>query len=78
MQQEELEQIAILYDHIREFNRKFNPEMDREMATIFDNHVKNVMLDLSNTLKPEFPESLVNEYIIKVKYVIIIGKICSI
>ena len=56
---------------MREFNRQFNPEKDVELAEIFDSHVKNVMLDLSNTLKPDFPESVVKEYILKVELPII-------
>ena len=66
LQQEDLEQIAVLYDYVREFNRKFNPENDKKLATLFDNHVKNVILDLNSPAKADNSESVLKEYIIKV------------
>lgn len=47
----ELEQIALLYDQIRALHRKKNFQNDKKLATEFDNHLKTVMLNLSNSLR---------------------------
>jgi len=67
LKQEDLEGVAIIYDIIRELQREFDNDLDKSLADQFDEHVKNVMFDLSNKLKPDLPAHLVNTNITKVK-----------
>ena len=45
--QEELENVAKLYDRIRSLFRKKIPELDTQIAEDFENHVKTIMGDYS-------------------------------
>eukprot|EP01017_Pseudomicrothorax_dubius_P047767 TRINITY_DN8610_c0_g4_i5.p1 TRINITY_DN8610_c0_g4~~TRINITY_DN8610_c0_g4_i5.p1 ORF type:complete len:578 (+),score=137.76 TRINITY_DN8610_c0_g4_i5:59-1792(+) len=49
--QEDLESVAVLYDVIRELFKKRNPDLDAKLAEEFDEHVRNIMIDLGEKLK---------------------------
>ena len=66
LKQEDLEGVAIIYDMIRELQREFDSELDKSLADQFDEHVKNVMFDLSNKLKPDLVSHMINTNITKV------------
>lgn len=66
LKQEDLENVATLYDIIRELQREYDQELDKSLADQFDDHVKNIMFDLSNKLKSEFPPHIINTNITKV------------
>lgn len=66
LKQEDLEGVAIIYDIIREVQREFDSELDKSLADQFDEHVKNVMFDLSNKLKPDLQAHIINTNITKV------------
>lgn len=68
LKQEDLEKVAIIYDLIRELQREFDPDLDKTLADQFDDHVKNIMFDLSSKLKNELPSYLINTNITKAKY----------
>ena len=66
LKQEDLEGVAIIYDIIRELQREFDTELDKSLADQFDEHVKNVMFDLSKKVKPDMPSHLIHTNITKV------------
>lgn len=68
LKQEDLEGVAIVYDIIREVQREFDSELDKSLADQFDEHVKNVMFDLSNKLKPDLQAHMINTNITKVNF----------
>ena len=70
LKQEDLEGVAIIYDLIREVQREFDSELDKSLADQFDEHVKNVVFDLSNKLKPDLPAHMMNTNITKVLFCI--------
>jgi hypothetical protein len=45
--QEELENVAKIYDRIRALYRKKIPELDTSIAEDFEKHVKTIMTDYS-------------------------------
>lgn len=58
-----------MYDQIRALYRKKNILIDKKLATEFDNHLKTVMLNLSNALKnPEFSVTEKNAEVLKSKF----------
>jgi len=65
----ELEQIALLYDQIRDLFKSKNLTHDKKLATEFDNHLKTVMINLSNALKnPELTVREKNAEVLKSKF----------
>lgn len=48
---QDLENIAILYDQIRAIRRKIEHNIDKKLAEEFDQHLKNIMYDLSVNLQ---------------------------
>lgn len=51
---EDLEQIALIYDNIRQLRRSASAmrgNSDRDMASDFDSHLKRTMSQLSNDIK---------------------------
>lgn len=67
LKHEDLENVAINFDLIREMQREVDVETDKILAEQFDDHVKNIMFDLRNKLKPELPAYAINTNITKVK-----------
>eukprot|EP00347_Sterkiella_histriomuscorum_P009194 403342166 len=53
----DLEQVALIYDKIRGMHRQHQPQNDKRLATEFDNHLKNVMINLSQVLKEQDGEN---------------------
>ena len=45
--QEELENVAKVYDRIRALYRKKLPEQDTPIAEAFENHIKNLMYEFT-------------------------------
>jgi len=43
-----LEEIAVLYDQIRHVRRTTEPNMDKELAEDFDQHLKKIMFELTD------------------------------
>ena len=72
LKQEDLEGVAIIYDLIREVQREFDSELDKSLADQFDEHVKNVVFDLNNKLKPDLPAHMMNTNITKVHFLLIL------
>ncbi len=81
LKQEDLEAVGVLYDCIRELFKEQRPDKDKFLAEEFDDHVKNVMFDLSNKLAQKHPTIIQNSHIMKVLVFPLIldplGKICS-
>ena len=64
---EDLEQIAVLYDSIRGVRRRLHKDQDKALAEDFDQHLKTVMFELSDSLKSDLPVYLKNANILKAK-----------
>ncbi|CDW88603.1 UNKNOWN [Stylonychia lemnae] len=65
----DLEQIAQIYDKIRAMHKENNPGNDKRLASEFDNHLKTVMLNLSNALRnDDAPLKERNAEVLKSKY----------
>lgn len=52
--------------------REVDVETDKILADQFDDHVRNIMSDLSNKLRPELPAYVINTNITKVKTICIL------
>ena len=50
----------VLYDCIRELYQETNPQIDKDLADEFDDHVKSVMYDLSLKLEPNVQNAQCN------------------
>lgn len=69
MNPSDLEQIAYIYDQIRINNKGLQPQNDKKLATEFDNHLKTIMLNLSNSLKnDDLPVKEKNAEVLKSKF----------
>ena len=64
-----MENVAINYDLIREMQREVDVNTDNDLADQFDDHVKNIMNDLSSKLKADLPAYVINTNITKVKII---------
>ena len=65
----DLEQIAYIYDQIRLNHKSHQPSNDKKLATEFDNHLKTIMLKLSNALKnDDLPIKEKNAEVLKSKF----------
>ena len=75
----DLEQIALIYDQIRALYRQNQAEqqvktsqqiiVDKKLASEFDNHLKTVMLNLSNALRsPDLNVKEKNSEVLKSKF----------
>ncbi|CAD8118698.1 unnamed protein product [Paramecium sonneborni] len=62
LQQYDLEQMAILYDNIREYKK------DDQEDKLFDQQIRTIMLDLQSKVKQNNPDHLTNLYILTAKY----------
>ncbi|CAK60189.1 unnamed protein product (macronuclear) [Paramecium tetraurelia] len=62
LQQYDLEQMAILYDNIREYKK------DEQDDKLFDQQIRTIMLDLQSKVKQNNPDHLTNLYILTAKY----------
>ncbi|CAD8170031.1 unnamed protein product [Paramecium pentaurelia] len=62
LQQYDLEQMAILYDSIREYKKE--DQEDKQ----FDQQIRTIMLDLQSKLKQNNPDHLTNLYILTAKF----------
>lgn len=69
MNPQDLEQIALIYDQLRSLYRKIDPSIDKKLAAQFDNYLKTVMLNLSNSLKnPDLSVIEQNSEVLKSKF----------
>ncbi|CAD8107064.1 unnamed protein product [Paramecium sonneborni] len=62
LQQYDLEQMAILYDSIREYKK------DEQEDKQFDQQIRTIMLDLQSKLKQNNPDHLTNLFILTAKF----------
>jgi hypothetical protein len=67
LQTEDLEAVALLYDQIREYRRDREHDIDSQLATDFDNHVKKIMDELNIVLTPNNNTHNIQMHIIKTK-----------
>jgi Ca2+-binding EF-hand superfamily protein len=68
IKQEDLENIAILYDDIRAVWRKTDSEYDKTLAFDFDEAIKSIMGDLSDVAKAHCEPSLLSVHMLKSKF----------
>ena len=68
MKQEDLEEVAMLYDSIRALRRKTKPEMDKVLAADFDKSIKTMMNQYKSNTNTKDPIQIKNTYILKAKY----------
>lgn len=64
---EDMEALANLYDLIREIQKDMDPEIDKILTEEFDEHVKNIILDLNSKLNKNSNEIIEKNIIVKVK-----------
>ena len=74
LKQEDLEAVGVLYDCIRELFKEQRPDKDKSLAEEFDDHVKNVMYDLSNKLAQKNSTIIQNTHVMKVLFVLLCDK----
>ncbi|CAD8081062.1 unnamed protein product [Paramecium sonneborni] len=67
LQQEDLEQMALLHDSIKEL-RKEDEESEKQISSIFENSVKTIMKELQTKLALKTPEHITNLTILKAKF----------
>ncbi|CAD8162010.1 unnamed protein product [Paramecium pentaurelia] len=67
LQQEDLEQMALLHDSIKEL-RKEDEESEKQISSIFENSIKTVMKELQTKLAQKASEHISNLTILKAKY----------
>jgi hypothetical protein len=71
LNEKELEEIAVIYDDIREVYKRNKYFVDRELADEFDKGVDNIMAELSNKLAASAGEEEVNSSIVSCRYALI-------
>ena len=62
-----MEALANLYDLIRDIQKDMDPEIDKILTEEFDEHVKNIILDLNSKLHKNSNEIIEKNIIVKVK-----------
>ncbi|CDW87543.1 UNKNOWN [Stylonychia lemnae] len=67
---QDLENIAILYDQIRAIRRKIEHNIDKRLAEEFDQHLKNIMYDLSVSLQELQDDQRTDKDIMKKKIIL--------
>ncbi|CAD8087342.1 unnamed protein product [Paramecium sonneborni] len=67
LQQEDLEQMALLHDSIKEL-RKEDEESEKQISSLFENSVKTIMKELQTKLALKTPEHMTNLTILKAKF----------
>ena len=68
LKQEELEEIALIYDDLRSLWREIEPRSDKKLAEYFDSNIKNIMMELSEIHKQSLSPHLLHCYTLKAKY----------
>ena len=71
LNEKDLEDIAIIYDDIREVYRRNKYFVDKELAEEFDKGVDNIMGELSSKLNSSKAEEEVNSSIVGCRYALI-------
>lgn len=71
LSEKDLEEIAIIYDDIREVYKKSKYFVDKELAEEFDKGVDHIMNELSNKLSGASGEEEVNSSIVGCRYALI-------
>jgi uncharacterized protein YjiS (DUF1127 family) len=71
LNEKDLEDIALIYDDIREVYKRNKYFVDKELADEFDKGVDNIMGDLSNKLNLSGVEEEVNSSIVSCKYALV-------
>ena len=67
---QDLEGIAIIYDQIRGLRRKSEHNIDKKLAEEFDQHLKNIMYDLSVSLQEIQEDSREDKDVLKKKIIL--------
>ncbi|CAD8151655.1 unnamed protein product [Paramecium octaurelia] len=67
LQQEDLEQMAMLHDSIKEL-RKEDEESEKQISSVFENSVKTIMKELQTKLAQKSPDHITNLTILKAKF----------
>lgn len=71
LNQKDLEDIAVIYDDIRQVYRRNKYFVDKELADQFDKGVDNIMGELSSKLSSSSVEQQVNSSIVSCRYALI-------
>ena len=68
LKQEDLESVATVYDQIREIWRQTDKSKDKLLANDFDEHVRQVMGELSEVLKQKHASHIVHTHMLRAKF----------
>ncbi|CAG9317864.1 unnamed protein product [Blepharisma stoltei] len=68
LRKEDLENLASIYDEIRDVWHEIDPAEDKKLAADFDDHVKNVIEEFSNVMKQGYSQSLLQAHAMKSKH----------
>lgn len=67
---QDLENVAIVYDQIRGLRRKTEMNIDKKLAEEFDQHLKNIMYDLSVSLQEIQDDQREDKEVLKKKIIL--------
>ena len=70
LRSQDLENVAIVYDQIRGLRRKAEHNIDKKLAEEFDQHLKNIMYDLSVSLQEIQDDQREDKEVLKKKIIL--------